>query len=124
MQIAARVVTGTNSYYSKHLLNHDTGWDQVSTRRKKTQLILFFKIINGLAPSHLCTILDIYLIDNQRYDFRSPNIPNPLSRPETFRCSFFPSAIPAWNSLDSVSEFKMKINNLLVNNIIHWVHDV
>ena len=39
--------------------------------------------------------------DNQRYDFCFPNIPNPLSRTETFRCSFFPSAIPAWNSLDS-----------------------
>ena len=123
---AARVVTGTNSYSSKHLLYHDTGWDLLSTRRERQRLILFFKIINGLAPPHLCKILDSYLIDNQRYNFRSPNIPNPLSRTETYRCSFFPSAIRAWNSLDSsiknartVSEFKMKINKPLVHNIYY-----
>ena len=57
------------------------------------QLILFFKIINGPAPPHLCNSLYTYLFGNQRYDFRSPNIPNPLSRTETFRCSFCPRAV-------------------------------
>ena len=28
---AARVVTGTHYYSSKQLLNHDTGWDQLTT---------------------------------------------------------------------------------------------
>ena len=82
---AVRVVTGTNLYSSKQLLYHDTGWDLLSTRRERQRLILFFKIINGLAPPHLCKILDSYLIDNQIYNFRSPNIPNPLSRTETYR---------------------------------------
>ena len=58
-----------------------------------------------------------------RYDFRSPNIRTPLSRTKTYRCSFFPSAIRTWNSLDSsiknastVTEFKMKINKPVVKN--------
>ena len=121
---AARVVTGTNSYSSKQLLYHDTGWDLLSTRRERQRLILFFKIINGLAPPHLCKILDSYLIDNQRYNFCSPNISNSLSRTETFRFSH--SAIRAWISLDSsiknartVSEFKMKIDKPLVHNIYY-----
>ena len=33
---AARVVTGINSYFSMHLLCHDTGWDLLSTRRESS----------------------------------------------------------------------------------------
>ena len=79
---AARVVTGIISYSSKHLLYHDTGCDHLSTRRENQRLILFFKIINGLAPPHLCRLLDTYQIGNQRYDFRSPTSLLPFQEPK------------------------------------------
>ena len=44
LQIAtARIVTGTNTYASKQLLYHDTGWERLSTRRQNQGLFLLFK---------------------------------------------------------------------------------
>ena len=37
---AARIVTGTNNYSSKHLFYIETGWDKLSKRREKQRLIL------------------------------------------------------------------------------------
>ena len=72
LQISAvRIVTGTNTYASKQLLYHDTGWERLSTRRENQRLCLFLKIVNGLSPPHLCKVLDMYFINNQRYEFRS-----------------------------------------------------
>ena len=96
---AARIVTGTNTYASKLLLYHDTGWERLSTRRVNQRLCLFFKIVHGLSPPHLYKLLDTYLINNQRYEFRSPNIPIPRARIETYRCLFFP--IVYFKRLDS-----------------------
>ena len=86
---AARIVTGTNTYASKQLLYHDTGWERLSTRRENQRLCLFFKIVNELFPPHMCKLLDMYLINNQRYEFRSPNIPIPareLKRTDVHFC--------------------------------------
>ena len=113
---AARIITGTNNYSSKHLSYHDTGWELLSSRREKQRLILFYNILNGIAPSHLCNLFEIYLVNNQRYDLRSTNVQNGLARTETYRCSFFPSSIRSWNSLDqtvkdasTINEFKRKL---------------
>ena len=76
---AARIITGTNNYSSKHLLYHDTGWELLSSRREKQRLILFNKILNGIAPSHLCNLFETYLVNNQRYDLRSTNVQNVLA---------------------------------------------
>ena len=124
---AARIVTGTNTYSSKQLLYHDTGWELLSSRREKQRLILFYKIINGLSPPHLSELYNTYLSNNTRYEFRYPNIQNALARTETYRCSFFPSAIPTWNSLDpyvknasTLNEFKRKLNaNMATKNIYY-----
>ena len=34
----ARIVKGTNTYASKQLLYHDTGWERLSTRRQNQRL--------------------------------------------------------------------------------------
>ena len=88
LQIAA-ARTGTNTYASKRIFYHDTGWERLSTRRQNQHLFLLFKIVNGLVPPHLSNLLDTYLNVNQRYDFRSTNIPIPRAKTETYRCSFF-----------------------------------
>ena len=58
---AARIVSVTNTYSSKQLLYHDTGWELLSSRRKKQRLILFYKIINGLSPPHLSELYTSYI---------------------------------------------------------------
>ena len=78
-----------NTYASKQLLYHDTGWGRLSTRKENQRLCLFSKIVNELSPPHLCKLLDTYLINNQRYEFRCQNIPIPRARTETYICSFF-----------------------------------
>ena len=93
---AARIVIGTNTYSSNQLLYHDTGWELLSSEQR---LILFDKIINGLSPPHLSKLYNTHLSNNTRYGFRYPNIQNAFARTETYRCSFFPSAIRTWNSL-------------------------
>ena len=68
-----------------------------------------------------------YLSNNTMYEFRYPYIQNALARTETYRCSFFPSAIRTWNSLDSsvknastLNEFKRKLNaNMATKNVYY-----
>ena len=57
------------------------------------------------------------MYNNHRYEFRSPNIPIPRAITETYRCSFFPSAIRSWNYLhpsiknaNAIEEFIMKLS--------------
>ena len=85
----------------------------------KQRLILFHKIINGLAPRHLCKIINRYVnITDHRYTFRDNNVQQIFSRTETFCASYFPCSIQLWNDLppfvrnvDSLFQFKCKLNN-------------
>ena len=55
LQISAvRIVTGTNTYSSKQLLYHGTGWELLSSRREKQRLYHL--------PIYLNSILHIFLI--------------------------------------------------------------
>ena len=69
---------------------------------------------------------------NPRYFLRNQDIPLVYTRTETFRRSFFPSVIRAWNSLDpqirssdTLSLFKMKLKEIKSRKIciIPWVVD-
>ena len=125
---AARIVTGTNNYASKQLLYIETNWDTLCKRRENQRLILFYKIVNGLSPPHLYDIYTNYMRDmNPRYFLRNQDIPLVYTRTETFRRSFFPSVIRAWNSLDpqircsdTLSLFKMKLKgNQIAKNMYY-----
>ena len=87
---SARIVTGTNTYASKFLLYHETGWDKLSERRQKHRLILLYKLLNGLAPMHLDNILQTYTSTRSRYNFRNTDMHLIYTRTEAFRLSFFP----------------------------------
>ena len=116
---AARIVTGYNNYASKLLLYQYTGWDTLRDKRERQRLILFKKIINGLAPGHLCYIINNYVnVTDHIYTFRNNNIQQIFSRTETFSASYFAWSIRLWNALppsvrnvDSLSQFKCKLNN-------------
>ena len=97
---AARIVTGTNTYASKFLLNHETGWNNLSERRQKHRLILLYKLVNGLAPMHLVNILHTYTNTTSRYIFRNTDMHFIYTRTEAFRSSSFPCSFRLWNELD------------------------
>ena len=50
---AARIVSGTTKLVSLALLYGELGWEQLSSRRRKYKLVLFYKIQNGLCPAYL-----------------------------------------------------------------------
>ena len=61
---AMRVVTGATKLCSIAKLYDDTGWDTLESRREKQKLIIFYKIINGLAPTYLNQLVP-NLVQNQ-----------------------------------------------------------
>ena len=71
---ATRIITGTNNYAHKHLLYLETGWEKLSKRREYHRLILLYKILNGLAPQHLCNIFLSYTNFNIEYNLRHNNM--------------------------------------------------
>ena len=113
---AARIVTGTNNYSSKHLLYIETWWDILSKRREKQRLILLFKIINGMAPMLLLNIYNTFNNANYDYNLRNNKMQLFYSRTDTFRSSFFPASFRLWNELEpsvrnasSLAEFKSSL---------------
>ena len=123
---AARIITGTNNYAHKHLLYLETGWEKLSKRREYHRLILLYKILNGLAPQHLCNIFLSYTNFNNGYNLRHNNMQLIYSRTETFRSSFSPASFRLWNELDhsvkntySLSSFKSKLKTKKHKNVYH-----
>ena len=68
----------TNNTSTKQFLYYDTDYDLVSPRREMQSLTLFYKILNGIDPSHIFNLLETYLVNNQRHYFRSNSIQNAL----------------------------------------------
>ena len=54
---AARIITGIRINSSRTILYNELGWDALSARRKVHKLILFYKIVYGLAPLYLLDLL-------------------------------------------------------------------
>ena len=123
---AARIITGTNNYAHKHLLYLETGWEKLSKGREYHRLILLYKILNGLAPQHLCNIFLSYTNFNNGYNLRHNNMQLIYFRTETFRSSFFPASFRLWNEFDhsvkntdSLSSFKSKLKTKKHKNVYH-----
>ena len=58
---AARIVSGGTKLVSIDKLLKEVGWDTLSCRRKKHKLILFYKMINGLCPDYLSSLVPLLL---------------------------------------------------------------
>ena len=50
---AARVITGANKLCSIQKLFADLGWESLQKRRNKHNLVIFYKILHGIAPTYL-----------------------------------------------------------------------
>jgi hypothetical protein len=118
MQVEAmRIVTGATARSNVDLLYEETGWPSFHERRLSHSLVQMYKVVNGLAPSHLSNILPNTVDQGNNYGLRSGNdIRVPYTRTESYRCSFFPHTIHEWNNLPaelkalpSVNEFKQAV---------------
>ena len=114
---AARIVTGCSKLVSLANLQKESGWESLLERRRKHKLILFFKMVNGLVPNYLSSLVPQY--DNTTaYNLRnSNNLRNIYCRTNLYKKSFLPAVINDWNGLplnirntNSISLFKSLIN--------------
>ena len=93
---------------------HELGWQSLDGRRQDQRLVLFFKIINGLASvesEDILTPADSRTRKNHSFKFKHLQ-----ANCDSYRYSFFPATISSWNNLpfgiekvDSVEGFKLKL---------------
>ena len=97
---AARITTGATKLASLESLLNETGWDTLQNRRYKHKLILFHKMYHKQTPEYLSN-----LVPHSAYEIHGRNTRNQSQlvnincRTETYRISFLPSVIKAWNDL-------------------------
>ena len=77
---------------------HDVlGWTSLSQRRREAQLILFHKIINGLAQVPFEGVpVEVYKGTRRKHNMKFRQIGHTISQ---YGQSFFPKTISAWNGL-------------------------
>ena len=95
---AARFVKSRYSRYSSVSDMLDVlGWTPLSQRRQEARLILFYKIINGLAQVPFEDVLvEAYKGTRRKHNMKFRQIGHTTSQ---YGQSFFPKTISAWNGL-------------------------
>jgi len=97
---AAVACTGAYVNTSHNRLLQELGWPLLSDRRKYAKLVMIFKLVNNLAPGYLTSLLPQTRQQASTHPSRNPNnIIIPLTRLQSYKKSFIPSAIALWNSL-------------------------
>ena len=115
---AARIVSGATQLVSINSLLLETGWETLSSRRKKHKLQLFFKMQNDLSPAYLSSLVPPTVDSTSAYSLRnSTNLHTVRAKSQLYFNSFLPSVIRDWNELPeeirssaSLSVFKHKLN--------------
>ena len=88
---AARIITGATKLCSIAKLHAYLGWESLQARRTKQKLIVFYKMINGLTPEYLHTLLPPTVQNTTSYNLRNSNdIRNVHARTNLFYYSFLP----------------------------------
>ena len=103
-----------------HQFNHYclTQGGKVSHREEKNKLVLFYKMINSLAPEYLSSLVPPTVGNISQYNLRNEtNLQTVPARSQQYYNSFLPSTTRIWNSLPddtknspSVESFKHKLN--------------
>ena len=70
---AARIVTGCSKLVSLHDLLKEVGWEKLSERRRKHKLILFYKMVNGITPNYLSSMVPRSIGQSTNYYLRNEN---------------------------------------------------
>ena len=116
---AARIVTGTTKLVSIEELNKETKWETLEERRRKHKLTLFYKMVNGLSPRYLSSLVPPLVNRVSSYNLRNSNdIRMVPASSKSYYESFLPSVVREWNKLpthvrnsESLNIFKRNLNN-------------
>lgn len=115
---AMRIVTGATKLCSIAKLYNDTCWETLQARRQKQKLLIFYKMVHGLAPEYLNNVVPPLVQEQSRYALRNARDVAPIfANTNLYSNSFLPSAIRDWNKLSddirnsqSFSIFKTKLS--------------
>jgi hypothetical protein len=109
---ALRCITGLTRSCSRHLIYIESGFVPLEERRRRHKLIMFYKIVNQMAPTYLTDILPRTVEHRNPYGVRGRgNITSILCRTQTYAKSFFPSTVLLWNGLEHVVRESPSINS-------------
>ena len=126
---AIRTVIGAVRGTSHQKLYEESGFIPLKERRSRHKLIIFYKMVNGLAPKHLTDCLPPLVSISNPYHIRNPlERKIPPCRLEFSKRSFFPSTTVEWNALpdsfklaNSLSQFKrfLKLKDVVVPRLYY-----
>ena len=121
---AARIMSGLRINSSRSALYNELGLDPLSIRRKVHKLILFYKMVHGLAPEYLQELLIPCRQNSNTYSLRHQDdfkFVLPRVKTTAYMNSFLPSTIKLWNdlpfdirTLPTVSAFKKSLKNIFL----------
>ena len=111
---SARTVTSCTKLVSPDYLIYEAGWESLRPIRKKYKYILFFKMIYGISPAYLSSLVPDTVGNFTNYNLRRANDPQGIAcRTSMYKNYFIPSVVDDWNALpqdighlDSLAAFK------------------
>ena len=83
---------------SRNVLYSELGWAPLSIGKERQKVLLFYKIVQGIAPHYLQELLSI----SHGYNLRNAgnlNFVIPQTRTVSYYNSFLPSATQLWNRI-------------------------
>ena len=118
---AARFVQSRFSRYSSVSDMLDVlGWTPLSQRRQEARLILFYKIINGLAQVPFEGVLvEAYKGTRRKHNMKFRQIGHTTSQ---YGQSFFPKTISAWNGLSLKLRHWLYLDQIFFKISVHPFH--
>ena len=126
---AIRTIIGAVRGTSHQKLYQESGLIPLRERRIRHKLMIYYKMVNGLAPIYLTNRLPPLVSDYNPYHRRNPlERKIPFCRTELMKNSFFPSATTAWNNLNdntksanSLAQFKrlLSLNDVKVPKLYY-----
>jgi hypothetical protein len=113
---AALVCTGAYKHTKNTMLMDELGWDSLKLRRNSQKLCLMYKVQNNLAPAYLAEACPPLVGSVNSYNLRNiENISLPRGNKSGYVSSFIPSAIRAWNSLETNLRNRTSIDSFKYN---------
>ena len=108
----ARIATGATKLISLSNLYKEICWETLQQRRHNHKLILFYKMVNNLAPTYLSSLLPQQVSTVSRYNLRNSNdLQTIRTNTSLYYNSFLPSTLREWNKL--TTEIRHQLSTLL-----------
>ena len=117
---AIRTIIGAVKGTNHQKMYEESGFCSLKERRRRHKVTQYHKIVNGLCPEYLQSLLPSLVSELNPYHRRrrmERTVPRCRTELNLFRSSFFPSTTTLWNNLpenfkqsSSLSEFKRLIS--------------